>query len=92
MDSEVKIIIEEQYQRAIGIIQKNKDGLNQLGELLIEQEVIFAEDLEKIFGKREWTARSTELEQEIKKDKKTSSPTTCGHEQKVGMESVNTLF
>ena len=70
MDSEVKSIVEKQYQRALKIIQKNKDGLTQLGELLIEQEVIFAEDLEKIFGKRQWTPRSTEIEQEIKKEKK----------------------
>ena len=46
------ILIESQYQRAIKILEDNKDKLIQLADILIEKEVIFKDDLEKIFGKR----------------------------------------
>jgi ATP-dependent metalloprotease FtsH len=52
IDEEVKGIIEGQYQRAIKILQDNRDKLTQLAELLLQKEVIFKEDLERIFGKR----------------------------------------
>ena len=51
----------EQYERAKQILRENAEGHNKLAELLIEREVIFAEDLENIFGKRPWTSRSDEL-------------------------------
>ena len=52
IDDEVSVIIEEQYVRAKKTLLKNKLGLTKLAELLLEKEVIFTEDLEKIFGKR----------------------------------------
>lgn len=52
IDKEISELIEGQYQRAIEILQKNKDKLNQLADILIEKEVIFKDDLEAIFGKR----------------------------------------
>jgi cell division protease FtsH len=52
IDQEISLMIEEQYQRAITILQENKDKLNQLADILIEKEVIFKDDLEAIFGKR----------------------------------------
>ncbi|KAB1154090.1 ATP-dependent zinc metalloprotease FtsH [Flavobacterium luteum] len=52
IDKEISNLIESQYQRAIQILEKNKDKLNQLAEILIEKEVIFKDDLEAIFGKR----------------------------------------
>lgn len=55
IDSEVKKIIDQQYQRAIDILNEHKTGLMQLAEQLLEKEVIFTEDLEKIFGKRKVT-------------------------------------
>ncbi len=55
IDSEVKSIVDEQYTRAIDILNEHKDGLVQLAEQLLEKEVIFTEDLEKIFGKRKKT-------------------------------------
>jgi len=61
IDSEAKQIVADQYERAKKILIENGDGHNKLAELLIEREVIFAEDLEKIFGKRPWTSRSDEL-------------------------------
>ncbi len=54
IDEEVSILIEEQYQRALKLLTDNKDKLTALAEKLLEKEVIFKEDLELIFGKREW--------------------------------------
>ncbi|MFD2828652.1 ATP-dependent zinc metalloprotease FtsH [Leeuwenhoekiella polynyae] len=52
IDKEISKIIEEQYQRAIQILEDNKDKLNELAEVLLDKEVIFKDNLEKIFGKR----------------------------------------
>jgi AFG3 family protein len=52
IDQEVSLIVEEQYQRAKKILTENKEKHATLAELLLEKEVIFSEDLEKIFGKR----------------------------------------
>ncbi|MEN9488390.1 MAG: hypothetical protein RL494_655 [Bacteroidota bacterium] len=52
IDKEISLMIEEQYQRAIKLLEENKDKLNQLADILIEKEVIFKDDLETIFGKR----------------------------------------
>ena len=54
IDEEISLLIEGQYQRAITILEENKDKLNQLANILIEKEVIFKDDLETIFGKREF--------------------------------------
>ena len=61
MDDEVLKMINEQYDRAKNILIEHKDGHAQLAQLLIEREVIFAEDVEKIFGPRPWTSRAEEL-------------------------------
>ena len=61
IDTEAKKIVAEQYERAKKILEENAEGHNRLAELLMEREVIFAEDLEKIFGPRPWTSRSDEL-------------------------------
>ena len=76
MDNEVKLMIDEQYARAIKILTKNKEGLVKIGERLIEKEVIFSEDLIEVFGERKWIARSDELESEIKKDEEKASVDT----------------
>jgi cell division protease FtsH len=52
IDKEISILIEGQYQRAISLLQENKDKLLQLADILIEKEVIFKDDLEVIFGRR----------------------------------------
>ena len=52
IDQEIHILIETAYQRAIKLLQENKEKLNSLAKVLIEKEVIFREDLESIFGKR----------------------------------------
>ena len=52
IDKEISLLIESQYERAVKILEENKDKLNQLADILIEKEVIFKDDLEAIFGKR----------------------------------------
>ena len=61
IDNEVKALIVEQYERAKRMLQRYKEGHHQLANLLVEREVIFAEDAEKIFGKRPWASRSEEI-------------------------------
>ena len=61
MDDEVLRMINEQYERAKQILTEHKEGHAQLAQLLVDREVIFAEDVEKIFGKRPWTSRAEEL-------------------------------
>ncbi len=62
IDKEVKTIIETAYQRAVNILTENRDKLEQLANLLLEKEVIFREDLEKIFGKRPFGEEDTYAE------------------------------
>lgn len=52
IDKEISDLIESQYDRAIQILNENKEKLNQLADILIEKEVIFKDDLEAIFGQR----------------------------------------
>lgn len=61
IDKEVLQIVNEQYTRAKNILMEHKEGHNALAELLIQKEVIMAEDVEKIFGKRPWLSRSQEI-------------------------------
>ncbi len=73
IDQEVKRMVNEQYERAKQILSDNKENHNKLAQLLIDKEVIFAEDVEHIFGKRPWASRSEEIisankiSQELKK-------------------------
>ena len=60
IDKEISELIESQYQRAIQILEENKDKLNQLADILIEKEVIFKDDLEAIFGKRSFDSNLQE--------------------------------
>ena len=61
IDEEVKHMIAEQYERAKSLLREHQDGHAELAKVLVEREVIFAEDVEKIFGKRPWTSRTEEL-------------------------------
>lgn len=54
-------MVNEQYERAKKILSEHKDGHAKLSQLLIDKEVIFAEDVEEIFGKRPWASRSEEI-------------------------------
>ena len=61
IDKEVKRMIAEQYERAKQLLIEKRDGHKALSDLLVEREVIYAEDVEKIFGKRPWVSRTEEL-------------------------------
>ena len=61
IDEEVRTLIAGEYERAKKVLLEHKDGHAQLAQRLIEKEVIFAEDLEDIFGKRPWTSRTDEI-------------------------------
>ncbi len=61
IDEEVKRMIAEQYERAKKLLLEKKEGHAALADLLVEREVIYAEDVEKIFGKRPWVSRTEEL-------------------------------
>ena len=61
IDTEVHKMIQEQYERAKVLLSEHKEGHAELARILIEREVIFAEDVENIFGKRPWTSRSEEI-------------------------------
>ncbi|MDR1644593.1 MAG: ATP-dependent zinc metalloprotease FtsH [Tannerellaceae bacterium] len=67
IDSEVQRIINTQYERAKHILSENAEGHNSLAKVLLEREVIYTEDVERIFGKRTWLSRSEEImEQQTK--------------------------
>ena len=68
IDAEVHKMITEQYERAKELLNKHKEGHAELAKILIEREVIFAEDVEKIFGKRPWASRSEEIFGKEEKD------------------------
>jgi cell division protease FtsH len=70
IDKEISDIIEKQYQRAIDLLEKNKDKLTELAEVLLEKEVIFKDNLEKIFGKRPFEKE----EQILRKEKNIEEP------------------
>ena len=61
IDEEVLKMINDQYDRAKQILLDHKEGHNRLAQLLVEREVIMAEDVEEIFGKRPWVSRTQEL-------------------------------
>ena len=61
IDEEIKRIIDEQYNRAKSILTEYSEEHKQLTKVLLEKEVIYADDLEKIFGKRKWISRSQEI-------------------------------
>ncbi len=61
IDEEVKRLINEQYDRAKALLTEHREGHASLAQVLIDKEVIFAEDVEKIFGKRPWISRSDEI-------------------------------
>ncbi len=64
IDEEISKLIETEYQRAKEILTLNRDKLDALALMLLDREVIFREDLEQIFGKREWEAEIAESRNE----------------------------
>lgn len=92
IDEEVSRMVEEAYTRTKSILSENKEKLTQLAELLLEKEVIFKEDLEKIFGKRQYDeSRADQLladnaMDEVKKNGKAKKATKAKASKKEGAE------
>ena len=63
MDEEVKSIVAEVHDRTLRLIEEHKDGFMQMGALLLEKEVIFAEDIERILGPKVQPERDERPEQ-----------------------------
>ena len=61
IDEEVNAIIAQQYQRAKDLLQEKAEGHKALSDLLLEAEVIYTEDVERLLGKRQWTSRADEI-------------------------------
>jgi cell division protease FtsH len=74
IDSEVKAMIAEQYDRAKMILTEKSDGHNKLAKILLEREIIYSNDLEHIFGKRPWISRSEEILENNKVDSNEQIP------------------
>ena len=68
IDAEVKRIINEQYERAKSILREYSEQHNKIRDLLIEKEVIYHDDVEKILGKRKWKSRTDEIIEINKKE------------------------
>lgn len=62
IDKEISTIIESQYERAVQLLEDNKDKLTELANLLLEREVIFKDDLETIFGERNFNQEEPQQE------------------------------
>lgn len=76
IDKEVKNVVESAYQRALGILQKNRSNLEKLANVLLEKEVIFSEDMENIYGKslyQKEKEKEEKQEEKIKKEKERES-------------------
>ena len=65
IDTEISSMIEAQYARAIDLLDNNKEKLTILAKLLLEKEVIFKDDLEKVFGKRPFDEVEVKVEEKI---------------------------
>ena len=85
IDEEVSKLIESQYQRAIQLLKENKDKLQALAEKLLTSEVIFKEDLETIFGKRQWDKDATIVSDEsVIEDNISEQPALTSDESIIG--------
>lgn len=94
IDAEAKRIVAEQYERAKEILRQHADGHRKLADLLLVREVIFAEDLEEVFGPRPWASRHDELmlqnESDDQKDQKQIQEQTAEQTTEQTQEKVQT--
>ena len=95
-DEEVKNMVNEQYARAKEILSDHKEGHAKLSQLLIDKEVIFAEDVEEIFGKRPWASRSEEISankisEDLKKAEEAAAKEAVESEKEVKAEEENNV-
>ena len=86
IDEEVSKLIESQYQRALQILSENQAQLTELAEQLLATEVIFKEDLERIFGKRQWESEEL-VETEVKSENESESGVKSESENEIQSEN-----
>ncbi len=90
IDQEVQKMIDEQYARAKELLNHHREGHNQLAQLLIDKEVIYAEDVEKIFGKRPWTSRTEEIMAAEEENKKALEAKEADEQKQLEAENTPT--
>ncbi|MGB7842302.1 MAG: ATP-dependent zinc metalloprotease FtsH [Salinimicrobium sp.] len=90
IDKEISDLIEAQYRRAIEILEKNKDKLTKLAEILLEKEVIFKDNLEEIFGKRPYKSRDEIMSGNSQEHKKNKVKTVPVREETVTEKEIPT--
>jgi len=83
IDEEVKKMIDEAYVKTKGLLQNHKEHLHQLASRLLEREVIFKEDLEQIFGPRQWEDRSEQLMSVVTPPNRTTNGAAIAPEKEV---------
>ena len=88
IDQEVQTMIEQQYMRAKKILTEHSDGHAQLAQILVEREVVFAEDVERIFGPRPWVSRTEELLDEAKADESAPAKDTADSADKTAQANT----
>lgn len=84
IDEEVRDLIAGEYARAKKVLTEHREGHEKLTQLLIDREVIFAEDLEEIFGSRPWVSRTDEILASNKEENEKSAdknPNNTDHEK-----------
>lgn len=92
IDNEVKALINSQYERAKRLLTEQQEGHARLAKVLIEREVIFADDVEEIFGKRPWASRSEEIfGDNDKRDKKDDDNSQTGNTKETTESSIETI-
>jgi cell division protease FtsH len=93
IDQEISKIIEKQYERAIEMLENNREKLDQLANLLLEKEVIFKENVEEIFGKRPWDKEEEkkEVTAEATAASPAEAPTSDEVKTEVSTEDTNNV-
>lgn len=89
IDSEVMRIVNEQYERAKNILRQYAKQHNQIRDLLIEKEVIYHDDVEKILGKRKWKSRTDEIIEINKKEEAKKALPTGNKENNIDKKGVD---
>ncbi len=90
IDKEISKIIEKQYERAIEMLENNREKLDQLANLLLEKEVIFKENVEEIFGKRPWDKEEEKKEEKAEADPAEALTESTPEAEAPASEEINT--
>uniref|UniRef100_UPI003AAE7F08 ATP-dependent zinc metalloprotease FtsH n=2 Tax=Alistipes shahii TaxID=328814 RepID=UPI003AAE7F08 len=86
IDAEVKQVIEKAYKMAEKVLREHADGLKELAELLLSREVVFTEDVERIFGRRKKDIERERREAEAKAKAEGGKP--AGEEPQAGKQAA----